>query len=183
MKFPTRIFTAIITGATFATTLMGCSDINSSWEVKGGGYFKYTVNGEGPYTIDLDKNDVEPPYYVNNQHHYFYFQTQLSASSRKDQFALLVNNPSTGKDLTPVALASINGRMQNVTWMKAEGSSQSPIIPDSSSIHFDEIIGDSLWTADLNLYFKDCRSGSCKDALPPLHVKGRLRYWVPEDER
>ena len=54
---------------------------------------------------------------------------------------------------------------------------------NGSTIKFDEIIGDSLWTADLDLYFKDCRSGLCSDKLPPLHVTGRLRYWVPDSER
>lgn len=162
----------------------GCSDINSSWENNGGGYLKYTVNGEGPYTIELAKNDVEPPFYVNNSHHYFYFCTNIEESERGDQFSLMVTNPhNTGKDLTPVTRASINERYQYVTWMRAQFSPEAPIIPDSSSIRFDEIIDDSLWTAKLNLYFKDCRTGACIDSLPPLHIEGRLRYWVPASER
>jgi len=163
--------------------LLGCGDINSSWEVKGGGYLKYSVNGEGPYTIELDKNDVEPPYYVNNSHHYFYLLTRLQESDRGDQFSLMVQSPQTGKKLTPVRRAKINGRNQDITWMREQRSPEAPLIADSSTIKFDEIIGDSLWTADLDLYFLDCRSGSCLDSLPPIHVTGRLRYWVPDSER
>lgn len=163
--------------------ITACSGINDSWEVKGGGYFKYSINDEGPYSIELAKNDVEPPFYVNNSHHYFYFHTRLEESKRGDQFAIMVNAPSTGKDLTPVVRASIGGRMQVVSWMRSEKSIEFPIIPDSSTVRFDEIKNDSLWTAKMDLYFKDCRSGTCNDSLPPLHITGRLRYWVPDDER
>ena len=160
-----------------------CSDINSSWEVKGGGYLKYSVNGEGSYTIELAKNDVEPPFYVNNSHRYFYFCTRIEESDRGDQFSLMVNDVQTGKALTPIARASLNGRYQNVTWMREQYSIEAPLVADSSSIKFDEIIGDSLWTATLELYFKDCRAGNCNDSVPPLHISGRLRYWVPASER
>lgn len=165
------------------TLLGGCGDINSSWEVKGGGYFKYTVNGEGPYSIELSKNDVEPPFYVNNSHYYFYFCTQLEESDRGDQFALMVNSPMTGTKLAPVVRASLNNRYQYVTWMRQEFSKEAPLTGDSNYIKFDEIIGDSLWTADMELDFKDCRSGTCSDKLPPIHISGRLRYWVPDSER
>lgn len=174
---------ACIALGTIAIALSACGDINSSWEVKGGGYIKYSVNDEGPFTIELAKNDVEPPYYVNNSHHYFYLRTRLEESDRGDQLALMVNNPQTGKFLTPVNRASINGHYETVTWFRAQTTDEAPLIADSSTIKFDEIIGDSLWTADLDLYFKDCRSGLCSDKLPPLHVTGRLRYWVPDSER
>lgn len=179
MKFKSSIFVAI----TLSSALIGCGDINSSWEVKGGGYLKYKVDGKGPYTIELEKNDVEPPFYVNNQHYYFYVHTQPKASDRKDQFAILVNSPSTGKDLHPVSHASIGGKTQPVTWIKLEGSAQSPVISNKSSVHFDEIIKDSLWTANVDLYFLNCSPGTCDESAPPIHVTGRLRYWVPEDER
>ena len=168
---------------TCALTLGACGDINSSWEVKGGGYLKYSINGDGPYTIELAKNDVEPPFYVNNSHHYFYFRTRLDESDRDDQISLMVNNPKTGTALTPVGRASLNGRYDYVTWLRAQSTAQAPVITDSSTIKFDQIIEDSLWTADLDLYFKDCRSGKCIDSLPPLHLTGRLRYWVPSSER
>lgn len=169
--------------ALFSILVTGCSDVNSSWEVKGGGYFKYTVNGQGPYSIELSKNDAEPPFYVNNRHHYFMLHTRLDESKRGDQFSIMVNDPQTGKDLAPVSRASINGRYQNVTWMRAQYSPEAPLVGDSSSVHFDEIIGDSLWTADVKLFFKDCRTGVCVDSLPPIRVSGRLRYWVPDSER
>lgn len=170
-------------GIALSLALAGCADINSSWEVDGGGYFKYSIDGDGPYTIELSKNDVEPPFYVNNSHHYFYAHSRLEESSRKDQFALMVNAPSTGKKLTPVAMASMNGKMQVVTWMRFQNSSENPLISDSGYVRFDEIINDSLWTCDVDLYFKDCRAGSCKEGLDPIHVTGRLRYWVPDSER
>ena len=168
---------------TIALALTACGDINNSWEVRGGGYLKYTLNGDGPYTIELDKNDVEPPFYVNNSHHYFYFCTRIEESKQGDQLSLMVNSPQTGKELSPVGRASLNGRMQNVSWLRANFATEAPLIVDSSTIKFDEIIKDSLWTADLDLYFMDCRSGTCSDSLPPLHLSGRFRYWVPDSER
>jgi len=174
---------AILTAGNLALFLGACSGINDSWEVKGGGYLKYSINGEGSYSIELSKDDVEPPYYVNNSHHYFYMESRLEESDRKDQIALMVNTPSTGKDLTPVAKANINGKMETVSWMRIDNSEPGALIPDSSSIHFDEIINDSLWTAKVDLYFQDCRKEACNDELPPIHIKGRLRYWVPADER
>lgn len=167
----------------FTLLFSSCADINDSWESKGGGFFKYSVNGEGSYNIELGKNDVEPPFYVNNSHHYFFVRTRMDESDQGDQLSLMVNSPQTGKDLTPVGKANINGRFQDVTWMRIRYSPESPLIFDSSTVRFDEIIGDSLWTADLSLYFKDCRSGTCVDSLPPIHVTGRLRYWVPDSER
>ena len=174
---------ACIALGTIALALCGCGDINSSWEVKGGGYIKYSINDEGPFTIELAKNDVEPPFYVNNSHHYFYLRTRLEESERGDQLALMVNNPQTGKFLTPVSRALVNGHYETVTWFRSQLTDEAPLIADNSTIKFDEIIGDSLWTADLDLYFTDCRSGLCNDRLPPLHLTGRLRYWVPADER
>ena len=174
---------ACIALGTIALALCGCGDINSSWEVKGGGYIKYSINDEGPFTLELAKNDVEPPFYVNNSHHYFYLRTRLEESERGDQLALMVNNPQTGKFLTPVSRALVNGHYETVTWFRSQLTDEAPLIADNSTIKFDEIIGDSLWTADLDLYFTDCRSGLCNDRLPPLHLTGRLRYWVPADER
>ena len=155
----------------------------SALEIVGGGYFEYTVNGDGFYTIKLEKDDVEPPFRVNNSHRYFYFCTQIEESERGDQISLMVAAPQTGKDLIPVARASLNGRYQYVTWMREQFSPEAPLIAEKSTIRFDEIIGDSLWTAHLELYFKDCRSGVCIDSLPPVHISGRLRYWVPDSER
>lgn len=166
-----------------ALCFVGCSDINDSWEVKGGGYFKYSVDGQGSYTINLEKDDCEPPFYVNNSHHYFYVKTQLDKSERNEQFSIMVNNPSTSGQLKPVGKAYVNGRYQDVTWMLQQRSTQAPLIAESSYVHFDEIINDSLWSADIDLFFKDCHTGTCSDSLAPIHINGRLRYWVPADER
>lgn len=167
--------------------LMACSDINSSWEVDGGGYIKYKINGEGPYTIHLSKNDAEPPFYVNNSHSYFYLRTNPDESENGDQLSLLVQNPVTAKRLPPASKANVNGQLQDITWFRAGNDTEAPLVNDSiykSYIHFDEIIKDSLYTADLNLYFVDCRLGnSCDEYLPPIHITGRLRYWIPMDER
>ena len=159
--------------------LGACGDINNSWEVKGGGYVKYKVNGEGPYTIELAKDDAHVTSYTRG---YFQLTTRLDESDRGDQISLMVNNPMIGTELAPVSRASLNGRFQYVTWMREEYSPEAPIIADSSYVKFDER-SDSLWSADLDLYFKDCRSGTCPDSLPPLHITGRLRYWVAESER
>ena len=160
--------------------LVSCGSINDSWESKGGGYLKYTIDDEGPFTIELGKNDVEPPFYVNNSHSYFYLVTRPEESKQGHQISLLVNRPTTAENLKPVVRAS--GLSEPVTWFKQNGT-LSPLILDDSYIHFDEIIKDSLYTAYLELDFKDCRNGYCEDSLPPVHLSGRLRYWIPEDER
>lgn len=169
----------LVTGA-MALALASCGNINNSWEVKGGGYFKYSINGGEKYTINLEREDCEPTQY---NRHYFTCNTQIDMSKQGDQFALMVNNPSTGGKLKPVSVAFVNGKEQRVTWMRQKFSIEAPLIEDSSYIHFDEIIRDSLWTANVEFYFKDCRSGDCEDDLPPLHISGRLRYWVAVEDR
>ncbi len=166
-----------------AIALASCSDINSSWEVKGGGYFNYRINGGEKHTINLDKDDCEPPYYVNNTHHYFLLHTQVQESDRGDQFSILVNRPTTGTKLKPEKYINVNGSIQNATWMRQRHSITSPLIEDSSYVKFDEIISDSLWTVNVDLYFEDCSDESCDVSKPPIHVTGRIRYYVPADER
>lgn len=166
-----------------ATALACCSDINNSWEIKGGGYFNYHINNGEKNTIKLGKDDCEPPYYVNNAHHYFLLRTQLEESDRGDQFSILVNRPTTGTKLRPEKYVTVNGNLQNATWMRQRSSITSPLIEDSSYIKFDEIIPDSLWTASVNLFFVDCSDKVCDEDRPPIHVTGRIRYYVPADER
>lgn len=169
-----------------AIALASCGNINNSWEVKGGGYFKYSINGDSKkYTIELNKNDCEPPFYVNNTHHYFLLKTRVEESDRGDQFSIMVNAPATGRKITPVGTL---GSKQVVTWMRQNFSATSPLAEDSiyidsSYVKFDEIIPDSLWTADVNLFFVDCSGEVCDESKPPIHITGRLRYYVPEDER
>ena len=171
---------ACVTLGAIVLSLSACGDINNSWEVKGGGYVKYKLNDDGPFSIELARNDVHVP--SNSNSHYFQIQTRIEESKQGDQLSLMVNKPLVGKKLAPVGRASLNGRMQTVSWFRAQFASEAPIIADSSFIKFDER-SDSLWSADLDLYFMDCRSGSCSDSLPPIHLTGRLRYWVAEDDR
>ena len=49
--------------------LLACSGINDSWEVKGGGYIKYSINDGKKYTIELGPDDVEVPF-IRNSYHY-----------------------------------------------------------------------------------------------------------------
>ena len=101
---PHRIFTAV----TLSLGLVACSGINDSWEVKGGGYIKYKINGGESHTIELDADDVEIPF-IRNSHHYLYVKTQLEESSRGDQIAFMVNNPKLGN----------NAPVQEYSWFMA----------------------------------------------------------------
>lgn len=152
-----------------ALLLLGCSQINDSWEVKGGGYFKYTVNGSKSYTIELDEDDVILPDYGRS---FFQMQTRLNESSRGDQFSILVNRPVLGK----------NHADQKYSWMIAENSAKGHLVGDDNLVKFDQK-DDSTWTANIDLQFQDCRNKDCSDQGDPIHVEGRIRYWIPLDER
>lgn len=168
LKIPAVI--ATLTAGAF--TLIACSGINDSWEVKGGGYIKYRINDGKSYTIELGPDDVEIPF-IRNSHHYLYFKTQLKASDRGDQFSLMVNRPTLGNN------APVQGQY---SWFIAENSEQGKIFADSSIFHIDQK-DDSTWTADLTLYAEDCSSGHCLSSLPPLKITGRFRYWIPAEYR
>ncbi len=154
-----------------AFLLTACSDINEGWEVDGGGYLKYEINGEDERTIELGRNDVEVPF-IRNSHQYFLVKTRTSESKRRDQFSIMVNRPILGDN--PV--------VQRYSWFNYGSLTQAPIIADSSIVKFDQK-DDSTWTASLDLYTPDCRSGKCVDTLPNLHITGRLRYWIAPDDR
>ena len=154
-----------------AFLLTACSDINEGWEVDGGGYLKYEINGEDEKTIELGRNDVEVPF-IRNSHQYFLVKTRASESKRRDQFSIMVNRPILGDN--PV--------VQRYSWFNYGSLTQAPIIADSSIVKFDQK-DDSTWTASLDLYTLDCRSGKCIDTLPNLHITGRLRYWIAPDDR
>lgn len=151
--------------------LQACSDINNSWEVKGGGYIKYRVNGSKDYTIELDKDDVEIPF-LHNSHRYLYIKTNPEESSRGDRFILMVNRPILGD----------NSLIQKYSSFVSEGSDAGIIYANQSNFDIDQK-DDSLWTADLDLYAEDCRKGDCSDETKPIHITGRFRYWIPEDDR
>lgn len=171
--------------AAFATTLtsfvlVGCGNINNSWEVKGGGYIKYSINGGKKYTIELEADDC---ILTSFNRHYITCTTQLTKSERGDQISFMVNNPSTNGKLAPVATAIINGKNQPVTWFTQAFADKAHLVPESSYVHFDEIIPDSLWTANLLLNFQDCQNGTCDESKPTIRINGRFRYWVSADER
>ena len=78
-----------------ALGLYACSGINDSWEVKGGGYIKYKINGEKSRTVELAPDDVEIPF-IHNSHHYLFLRTQIEESADGDQFSIMVNSPVLG---------------------------------------------------------------------------------------
>lgn len=147
---------------------VGCSEINDSWEVNGGGYFKYSVNGGKSFTIELHENDVILPDYGRS---FFQVQTRIKESKRKDQFSIVVNRPILGK----------NNADPIYSWMISENAEKGLLTGSNNTVHFDQK-DDSTWTANVDLHFEDCRTGECKDEQP-IHVEGRLRYWIPMDER
>ena len=67
-------------------------------------------------------------------------------------------------------------------WARVEGSPKGIFYGVESVIRFD-LKDDSTWTASLDFYVQDCRSGICSDSLPRIHITGRFRYWIPADER
>lgn len=149
--------------------LLSCSDINNSWEVDGGGYIKYTVNGGKSHTIELDEKDVILPDYGR---YFFQVKTQASESNRGDQFFIVVNRPKLGK----------NEADATYSWMIAERAPKAKLSGNKNIVTFDQK-DDSTWTANIDLYFQDCREIECNDKNPAIHIEGRLRYWIPLDER
>lgn len=162
---------AIAISTTAICGITACGKLNDSWEVKGGGYFKYRINDGESYTIELDDDDVEIPY-IRNRHHYFLVHTRLEESKRGDAFTIMVNRP----------VLFDNQPVPSNTWMQAENSSKAPLTGSGNIVHFDQK-DDSTWTADIDLQFMDCRTGKCDEKLKPLHVTGRFRYWIPEEYR
>ncbi|SHI93689.1 hypothetical protein [Fibrobacter sp. UWP2] len=181
-KFPTKEATstkrlskwslALATGFSLLISLQACSEINDSWEVKGGGFIKYKINDSEDYTIELGPRDVEIPF-IRNSHHYFLVRTRVEESDRGDAFNIMVNRPVLGDNPT----------VEQYSWFSSEKSDHGIIFTDQSTVHFDEMDSDSTWTANLDLYAQDCRSGFCSDTLPRLHITGRFRYWIPEEDR
>ncbi|SHK88800.1 hypothetical protein SAMN05720759_10887 [Fibrobacter sp. UWB12] len=151
--------------------LTACSGINDSWEVKGGGYLKYSINGGDEITQELERNDVEIPF-IRNSHHYLLIKVPMERSERKDQMNIMVNEPKLGK----------NGIVASYTWIQIQATTRAPLVGNDNYATIDQK-DDIKWTATLNLQFKDCRQGVCNDSLPPITFKGRLQYWIAEDDR
>ena len=157
--------------ACIAASFTACSGINDSWEVKGGGYLKYSINDGQEITQELDRDDVEIPY-IRNQHHYIKITIPMNRSERKDQLSVAVYSPKLGK----------NNIVPSLTWIQVEGTPKALIKGDSNYVTFDQK-DDTKWSATLNLHFEDCRQGACIDSLPPILFKGRMHYWIAEDDR
>ena len=152
-------------------SLTACSGINDSWEVKGGGFIKYSINNGSEIKQDLERNDVEIPY-IRNHQHYLLITIPSGRSSHKDQLSIMVNDPRLGK----------NSVVPSYTWIQVEGSTKAYIKGDSNYVNIDQK-DDTKWTATINLHFEDCRKNKCNDTLPPILFKGRLHYWIAEDDR
>ncbi len=161
MKFLLTIFT-------LALLLSACSDINNSWEEKGGGYVKYQVNDGSSRTIGLHADDVRTPSYYN---HYISLETDEDSSSVGDRIAFLVADPKLGKN-------SIDA---GHTWFIHEWGARMPAVTDSSVITLDQR-DDSTWTGFLNLYFFKCSSGGNCSGDSTINVTGRFRYWPDPDD-
>ena len=165
----------------YAAALWSCGSINDSWEVHGGGYFKYTIEDTDiKDSIGLERDDV---HLTNSNRKYFQMETREGEGKYGNQFEVTINR------------ALSIGRFRayaGYSWMVYENSAQGILIEyirdkegkaiDSSYFHFDERSEDK-WTANVNLYFQDCRKGECNDSLPPVHVTGRFRYYVAAADR
>lgn len=151
----------------FSLLLFACENINSGWEVDGGGFVKYKLNGDGPYQLEYDPNDVGTP---TAGRHFISAITQKSASG--DRLSFMVNGPKLGK----------NALVADYTSFIYNSGPKATLVGDSNFVVFDQK-DDSTWTADLNFYFMECRSGVCIDSLPPVHFTGRFRYWLDPDQR
>jgi len=157
--------------AGIAASLTACSGINDSWEVKGGGFIKYSINDSTEINQELERNDVEIPF-IRNQHHYLLITIPAKRSSRHDQLSIMINDPRLGK----------NSVIPGYTWIQVNGSPKAYIKGDSNYVNIDQK-DNAKWTATINLHFEDCRNDKCNDSLPPIHFKGRLHYWIAEEDQ
>jgi hypothetical protein len=96
----------------------------------------------------------------------------MDRSERKDQLSVAVYSPKLGK----------NSIVPSLTWIQVEGTPKALIKGEDNYITFDQK-DDTKWSATLNLHFEDCRQGACIDSLPPILFKGRMHYWIAEDDR
>lgn len=143
--------------------ILGCSEINSGWEVDGGGFIKYQINNLSSREIELDEDDVRLP---NINGHYMSLETREENSSHGDRLAFMVLNPQLGK----------NSVVANYTWFIYEYAPKASVISDSSFVTIDQR-DDSTWTGNFKLYFQNCKTGTCL-LENPIRVTGRFRYWL-----
>ena len=165
------VIAASILSTVFCTSLTACSGINDSWEVKGGGFLKYSINDGEEITQELSREDVEIPY-IRNQHHYLQIKIPVNRSERRDQLQIMVYNPKLSK----------NNIVPSQTWIQIDGTPKALIKGENNYVDIDQK-DDTKWTATINIHFEDCRQGKCDDKLPPILFKGRMHYWIAEDDR
>ena len=157
--------------AGIAASLTACSGINDTWEVKGGGFLRYSINGQNEITQELGRDDVEIPY-VRNQHHYLLIKIPMGSSERHDQLQIMVNEPKLGE----------NNVVKDYTWIQVEGTPRARLTGDSNYVSIDQK-DKAKWTATVNLHFEDCRQGQCYTDISPILLKGRMHYWIAEDDQ
>ncbi|MEE1277314.1 MAG: hypothetical protein UHC59_10005 [Fibrobacteraceae bacterium] len=163
-KFTSKIKIAVV----FLTLLFSaCSEINSGWEIDGGGYVKYQVNGGDSKQIELHPNDVTLPAYGR---HYISLETREEESKYGDRIAFLVAEPTLGK----------NPIVTNYTWLILQYGPKATAIPESSFVTIDQK-DDSTWTGNFNLLFPNCETGTCLENKT-VKVTGRFRYWPDPDD-
>ena len=151
----------------FFILFCGCSNINSGWEVDGGGYIKYKVNDGESKQIELHPNDVTLPAFGR---HYISLETREEESKRGDRLAFLVADPTLGK----------NPIVENYTWFVSQFSPKATAIPESSFVTIDQK-DDSTWTGYFDLLVPNCETGTCL-ADKRIRVTGRFRYWPDPDD-
>ena len=167
-------FAVIAAGALCTVLCVGiaaCSGINDSWEVKGGGFIKYSLDDGEEIQQELDREDVEIPY-IRNRHHYLQIRIPMERSERKEALAIMVNEPKLG----------MNNIVPTYTWIQFDDSPKALITGDSNYVHIDQK-DNTKWTATINLHFEDCRQGRCNSNRVPIHFKGRMHYWIAEEDQ
>lgn len=145
---------------------IACENLNSGWEIDGGGYVKFKLNEQTTYELEYEANSVILP--TTNRH---FILAQTKEDSSGHSLIFMVYSPKLGK----------NNPVSTETYFSYASGPKASLTGDSNSITIDQK-DDSTWTADLDLSFIDCRSGECLDSLPPVHLTGRFRYWLPEEE-
>jgi hypothetical protein len=167
-------FAVIAAGALCTVLCVGiaaCSGINDSWEVKGGGFLKYSINDEDEIQQELEREDVKIPY-IRNSFHYLQIEIPMERSERKEALSIMVNYPKLG----------MNNIVPKYTTIQFDGSPKAYITGDSNYVHIDQK-DNTKWTATINLHFEDCRQGRCNANRPPLLFKGRMHYWIAEEDQ
>ena len=140
-----------------------CANLNSGWEIEGGGYLDYSLDGGKTYRLSYLREDIELP---TLGRHFMLATSQISSSGSQLRFFLY--KPSLGNNVA---------RPEETRFMFENGQIAN-LIPDSNNNVLLDQKDDSTWTATLSLYFVNCLSEKCDALLKPVHLTGRFRYWL-----